>query len=345
MRKGQNPAKQDVPAYRPEKLAIASLVYIPVQEGYFDQAWDIFKLHLASVHQYTHEPFNYIVFDNGSCPEVRRGLEKLLEEGWIDWLVLSGQNLGKTGALNWLLGALPNEWICYADSDMLFRAGWLEECWKIDAAFPNCGMIGAQVVFPDWEVDKGNTQFRTAGEAQFRFSQVKPENWILDEYCRGRGISEEREKAYRAMLLDQVENVACGEKAFLGGNSHQQWLARRDVIQKILPLPASLQLNRQEDTYQDRRLDELNYLHLTTTIPYLYHMGNTIDDELKPEISRLEPVDGGKGGAPQLKENRSKGLAFKFLSWVSRSQMGRRALKKLYNTLYAVFSASPSQKS
>ena len=55
----------------------------------------------------------------------------------------------------------------------------------------------------------------------------------------------------------------------------------------LLPLPSGLQLSREQDTYQDMRLDELGYLHLTTTVPYLYHMGNAVDPEIVPEVNKL----------------------------------------------------------
>ncbi len=339
MRKGQNPAKQDVPAYAPEKLAIVTLVYIPVEEGYFEHSWEVFLAHIGSVHQTTEEGFNYVVFDNGSCPEVRARLEELHEQGWIDWLILSDQNLGKTGALNFVLGAVPNEWICFADSDMLFRQGWLDESWKIQQAFPNLGMIGAQVIFPDWEVDKGNSAFRKTSDPAFRFSRVKAAEWLVTEYCRGRGINPEKEKIYRQMLLDQVEHVPSGVKAILGGNSHQQWLARREVIRQILPLPAALQLSRKEDTYQDQRLDELGYLHLTTTVPYLYHMGNSIDEEIKPEVARLEIPEGQERPAGEQKAPQKKNLVFRLLAWLSKNKTARRGLVRLYNTLYQIFSS------
>jgi glycosyltransferase involved in cell wall biosynthesis len=341
MRKGQNPAKKDALAYRPEKLAIVSLVYIPIEEGYFVDALDIFKYHLASVHQYTNEPFNYVVLDNGSCIEVRRELEKLQEQGWIDWLVLSQFNLGKTGALNWMLGGLPNEWICFTDSDMLFRPGWLEASWKIQESFPDCGMVGAQIIFPDIEVDKGNSQLRRSTDQRFRFSQVKPDDWILDEYIRGRGVSDERAIYYRAMLLDQVENIETGVKAFMGGNSHQEWLARCEVIRQILPLPDRLQLSRVEDTYQDQRLDELGYAHLTTTVAYLYHMGNTIDEELAPELARLSlPDDSTLKKSPATAEPR-RNLAWRILVWMNGKPALRRILMRIYNNLYLIFSGSP----
>jgi glycosyltransferase involved in cell wall biosynthesis len=338
MRKGQNPAKLDVPAYQPEKLAVASLVYIPVQEGYYARSWEIFRYHLASIHQYTSEPFNLIVFDNGSCPEIRRELEKLHEQGWIDWLVLSQQNLGKTGALNWMLGALPNEWICFADSDMLFRPGWLEASWKIHDSYPSCGMIGAQIIFPDTEVDKGNSLLRKSDDPCYRFSQVKPEPRILDEYIRGRGISDARAADYRSMLLDQVENSQTGVQAFLGGNSHQQWLAQRSVLQQILPLPSGMQLSRAEDTYQDRRIDELGYAHLTTTVPYLYHMGNTVDEELIPEISRLNLPGEAKVKLAAAGTVSKNNLAWRLLAWMNAKPALHRILVRLYNNLYLILS-------
>ncbi|HVP21144.1 MAG TPA: glycosyltransferase family A protein [Anaerolineaceae bacterium] len=343
MRKGQNPAKKDVLAYRPEKLAIVSLVYIPVQEGYFADALKIFEYHLASVRQYTPEPFNLVVFDNGSCAEVKQALLRLQTQGWIDWLVVSKDNLGKTGALNWILGALPNEWICFADSDMLFRPGWLEASWKIQASFPDCGMIGAQVVFPDLEVDRGNSRLRKTTDPRFRFGQVKPDAWILDEYIRGRGVSDERAADYRAMALDQVENIESGVKVFLGGNSHQQWLAKSEVIRKILPLPASHQLSREEDTYQDRRLDELGFAHLTTTVPYLYHMGNTVDVELEPELARLKLLDGSQITTVSEPAQSKHNLAWRSLVWMNSQPRLRRILLRLYNNLYLVFSSSPKR--
>jgi hypothetical protein len=82
--------------------------------------------------------------DNGSCIEVQRELQKMQYEGTIDWLILSAHDLGKTGALNWILASMPNEWICYADSDVFFRKGWEIESRKLFDLFPNVGVVTAQ---------------------------------------------------------------------------------------------------------------------------------------------------------------------------------------------------------
>lgn len=339
MRKGQNPAKMGtLPPAKAERLGIATVVYIPEQSGYFAQSLEIFKIHAASLRQYTAEPFNYLVFDNGSCPEVKQELFKMHLDGQIDWLYLSDENVGKTGAMNLMLAGMPNEWICFSDSDMLFRPDWLQESWKIEKAFPNLGMIGAQFVFPDVQVDKGNSAFRQSGDPRFRFSPWKPEEWMVTEYCRARGINPEKTHEYGQMLLDRVEALESGVEAILGGNSHTQWLARKEVIARILPLPAATALSRKEDTYQDQRLDELGYLHLTTTRPYLYHMGNTLDPEILPEINQLNQPALAQPAAPAAARSKAHPV-WKLLAALNRRPAARRLLLRLYDNLYQVLSS------
>ena len=104
-------------------------------------------MHLRSLRQNTAEAFDLLVFDNGSCPEVKQQLLDWQQQGLIDWLLTSQYNLGKTGALNWMIGAMPNELLVYSDSDVFFRTGWLEQSLAILEAFPQAGMITAQPDF------------------------------------------------------------------------------------------------------------------------------------------------------------------------------------------------------
>lgn len=337
MRKGQNPAKAGVKAYTPKKLGIASLVSIPVLEGYFTHSLEIFKIHIASIRQFTTEPFDLFVFDNGSCVEVKNELVKLSTQGIINTLILSEHNLGKTAALNHLLGAMHNEWICFSDSDMLYRPGWLEASWKINENFPGCGMIGAQVVFPDRDEDKGNTAFRQSHPDLYLITQEKPAPKVVKEYVRGRGINEKRAKYYKEMQLDKVVNTSTGVEAYMGGNSHGQFLGPREVLQQLLPLPSGLQLSREQDTYQDRRIDELGYLHLTTTMPYIYHMGNELDPEIVLEVNKLRKLLPASS-AVKSKARRKHNLGWKIMVQGYRNQFFKRIMLRLYNNLYEIIS-------
>ncbi|PKO17695.1 MAG: hypothetical protein CVU39_04225 [Chloroflexi bacterium HGW-Chloroflexi-10] len=335
MRQGNNPAKYGALAYQPERLGIATITYIPFLGGFYQNCWDVFLAHINSVHAYTQEKFNYLVFDNGSCPEIKAKLLELQQAGKIDWLISSTENLGKTGALNWIFASMPNEWICFADSDMLFRPGWLEASWQINKNFPNCGMIGAQFIYPDRVEDKGNTKFRKTQDSRYEFSQYFPEKWMVTEYCRARGIPEERWENLMNAPFDRVLDSASGTEALLGGNSHQQYLAKKEVLKKILPLPDLFQLSREEDTYQDVKIDQLGYLHLTTTRPYLYHMGNTIEPEIQEEVAKLGQIK-PKAEAQVV----SGGLLNRFLLKLSKNAFAQKIMFRLYNKLYAVLSLS-----
>jgi len=124
VRKGQNPAKLGTAGYRPRNLGVAILTHIPSQEGYFAESWQIFEYQLASLIAHTPEPFDLMVFDNGSCAEVRDYLLAEKEAGRLQYLVLSEQNVGKGGAWNVMLAGAPGEIIAYSDSDVLFSPNW-----------------------------------------------------------------------------------------------------------------------------------------------------------------------------------------------------------------------------
>jgi glycosyltransferase involved in cell wall biosynthesis len=286
MRKGANPAKLGTPAYRVKKLGIATITYIPSQIGYFAESLEILKFHLQSLHQFTLEEFDLLVFDNGSCHAVCKELQKMQAEGSIDGLFLSIHNYSKVGALNWILPAIPNEWVCITDSDVLFRKGWFEESMKIAQAFPKAGMIGAQPGFFDVLAGKSKARINLEEKVPIEFDHYKPENWIVEEYCQSLDIEPENQAEFYSKQLDVIRNTKNSIEAVLGA-SHMQFLASRNILRQIGELPVTYGLNRNDIIELDRRIDELGYLHLSTKIPYVVHMGNEIDDRLQKELDSL----------------------------------------------------------
>ena len=71
MRKGQNPAKFVKDVARPERITVALLNYIPFLSGFYAETLDVLKVSLESMRKDAGLPFDLMVFDNGSCPEVR----------------------------------------------------------------------------------------------------------------------------------------------------------------------------------------------------------------------------------------------------------------------------------
>ena len=141
MRVGQNPAKLQEHVTQPEKVTVAIITYIPFLEGYYAESLEILKVCLNSIWEHTDLPYDLMVFDNASCPEVRSYLLDAQEQGRIQYLVLSEKNIGKAGAWNFIFASAPGEWIAYSDGDIYFYPGWLTLQLGAINGLPKVGMV------------------------------------------------------------------------------------------------------------------------------------------------------------------------------------------------------------
>jgi hypothetical protein len=333
MRIGQNPARRSIPAYSPHRLGVASLVYIPMLEGYFAELLAVVEIHLRSLRQNTSESFDLLVFDNGSCPEVKDCLLAWQKQGLIDWLVTSAHNLGKTGALNWMIAAMPNELITYSDSDVLFRAGWLEQSLAILDAFPKAGMITAQ---PDFLplADGTLSAHQALDPAVYELGPFELSARAVDEYVRGLGNKDRTRERVEGKPVTAATHRPSGLQVVIGA-THMQFMARRAILQAALPLPATFGLSPEEDQVLDKRVDDNGFLHLSTPEPFVYHMGNQVDEIAQRENIRvtarqaLQPVQVSLAAWP---------AGWRLLAGLARSSLLRGFFTKLYNRLFQIYS-------
>jgi glycosyltransferase involved in cell wall biosynthesis len=333
---GQNPAKLGLKAYQPQKLGLATITYIPSCDGYFRDSLAIFKIMLESLHQNTSEAFDLLVFDNGSCPEIQDELLRLHHQGAINWLYFSRDNLGKTGAQNWIFSAMPNEWIGYTDSDVLFRKGWLKASWEIIDHFPEAGMVGAQPCYFDVLKGQGQAQDSLKSKSGYQISSFTPAKWVTDEYCRGINAAAEQAGKYHSKRLQVIKTQKGDFKAILGA-SHMQFLMPAKLAKSILPLPYRSGLSQEEDRQLDLRIDQSGRLHLSTLEPLVVHMGNVLDDWVTGLVNAAG-IDLGAGiGFRKVAKNPSEGRMYG-LRWFASHAGSRRWLVRLYNKLFQVLS-------
>lgn len=332
MRSGQNPSKSGVPAYTPQRLGVALLVYIPFNEGYFKNSLDILRFQIESLYKNTGSQFDLLVFDNGSCPEVIQALCELRDDGYIEWLVMSKNNLGKVGAWNWIFGSLPNELICYADSDVLFREGWLEDSLAILEAFPNIGMVSAQPTFHDVLDGNGTAHLALKEDQNYEYGKYRPDHKVVEEYCLGIGADEELSSRFFNMDLPYITNLSSNDSAVIGA-THMQFIIPRSVARQMVPLPVSKGLHRAETTTLDRKIDELGYLHLSTKNNHVMHMGNVINEKL---LSEVNSFNGAIDGDPRTTELvlSKKSTLFRVLSRLLKFPRVNQFFLRLYDFLY-----------
>ena len=289
MRVGQNPAKSINQVPQPQNITVAVVTYIPFLSGFYTQSLDVLRICLESLWDSTNMPYDLLVFDNASCPEVRTYLQEAHQQDHIQYLVLSDKNVGKGGAWNFIFQAAPGEYIAYSDSDVHFSPGWLSRSLEILDAFPKAGMVTARPMrtpeafytstlewaqqapdvamengkFIPWEVYRQHVLSLGTFETQAREWYESRSDWLLT-----------RNKVH----------------AYIGA-AHFQFTARKSILQEFIPFNMDRPMGQVRSL--DEQLNTAGYLRLTTTEPLVKHMGNRLEDFMDIRPSQV-PNDHSK---------------------------------------------------
>ncbi len=283
MRVGQNPAKFIHEVAQPAEITVTIVSCIPFLSGFHAQSLDVLKACLNSLREHTPEQHDVMVFDNHSCREVRQYLCEAYEQGLIQYLVLSDRNIGKIGAWNFMFGAAQGKYIAFADSDIYFRPGWLEASLELFEAFPNVGMVTARPLRTPMEFSSATLDW-----ARRQPEGTLEEGSFLDwetywEHVQSLGHSEAKARQEYPAGTDYRLSFQ-GKIAFVGA-AHFQFLARREILKEIFPLPSQYPMRGERAL--DIAINVRGLLRLTTARPLVWHMGNRLSGTLpRPQATR-----------------------------------------------------------
>ncbi len=279
MRKGQNPAKFVKDVVRPQRITVALLNYIPFLSGFYAETLDVLKVSLESMHKDAGLPFDLMVFDNGSCAEVRDFLITEKEEGRIQYLILSEKNMGKGGAWNVMLAGAPGEIIAYTDADVLFSPNWLSRSVEILETFPNAGMVTARPFRTPPEFYESTLQWARKNAALEEGSFIAWETFL--EFNLSLGQTEEENKKVYGETRDW--RIVYKNVTALAGASHWQFTAYKSTLGQFLPFDMDKPMGQVRQL--DKRMNDAGLLRLMVPDALAMNMSNTLG-YLKGELGK-----------------------------------------------------------
>jgi len=349
---GINPARGMISDYRPARISLTLLSYIPELTGYFADRLKVLSLSIASLIQHTSPPYDLVVFDNGSCQQVVDFWRELQRNGHVEYLILSDKNIGKIGALRILFNAAPGEIIAYSDDDIFFYPGWLPAHLEILEAFPKVGMVsGVPVrnaalhahhsldqlvqhplpglsfsferrISDEWEMDWASS---TGRDPQSHLQETKDIQDIVLKISHSPGIAKSEDQTFSEAI---------------GSANHFQFVARKEIILQALPAEWSGKLMGHM-LELDQAVDDLGYLRLSTCTRTTRHLGNTTSPDILAEAQELginlNAADYSESG-PLLSKNLPGNPGSHRKRWLFRIPGSRRILmwtyKRLFDILY-----------
>jgi hypothetical protein len=278
MRVGQNPAKSIDSVPQPARVTVAVVTYIPFLSGYYAQSLDVLKVCLESIWENTEPPYDLLVFDNASCPEVRAYLTGAQQQNRIQYLVLSDKNVGKGGAWNFIFQAAPGEFIAYADSDIRFYPGWLSSSLAILDAYPRAGMVTARPMrTPEAFYSHSLDWARNEPGVILENGCYIP--WVVYlQHVLSLGTSEEQAREWYDSRSDWRLTYN-GAQALIGA-AHFQFTVRKTIIHEFVPFSMNRPMGQVRSL--DEQVNQAGYLRLTTCQPLVTHMGNRVPDDASP---------------------------------------------------------------
>jgi len=324
-----NPSRGKNLDFTPPRVTVAVLVYAPHQAGYFQHRLDVTRLTLESILANTEKPYELLVFDNGSCPEMTGFLQALYNTGKIDTLILSAENIGKLNALWRIAQAAQGEVIAYTDDDVYHLPGWLPEHLKVLDTYPNVGAVTGFYIKQRVAMSSDQTlawvkALEEKDPSAVQRGNLIPRKWE-EEFMDNAGRTEERYQGEIEGIEDVVVSLQ-GVKAWVSAHHFEVLVPKNvliEVLNQMLPGGWSDQLMGRM-VEMDDRMDALGYLRLTTYPQTMRLLGNVIDDE----VSALARQDGiiAASATSNAKPGKRAGL------WQNR--FVRASIQKLINKLY-----------
>lgn len=281
MRIGLNPYKDQILEKSEYLHQVVIPVYIPSQEDYFKDSFEILKICIKSLLETINKETFVTIVNNGSCPEVTKFLMKLHKDNKIQEII-HVNNIGKLNAILKGIVGTNIELVTISDSDVFFLEGWQSETYKIFNSIPKAGVVGIVPQIRMYKRYCGNVLFENLFNSNLKFLRVKNKEALVSFYDSlgwDRNYNQDYLKYNLGLKVNSELNVLIGSGHFVA-------TYKKNIFEEVKSF-VEYKMGGSSEQYLDMKPLEKGYWRLTTEDNFAYHMGNKIENWMY-EVSNPE---------------------------------------------------------
>ncbi|KAF2513558.1 glycosyltransferase family A protein [Flavobacterium foetidum] len=282
MRVGDNPVRDQKIKKSDAFHRVIIPLYIPNEEGYYADAFEIFKYCLLSVKKTSNSFIKISVVSNGSCAAVNEKLALLFNEDAIDELIIEKRAIGKINSILKALRTADERLITVTDADVLFDNNWEKAVLDVFKAFPKAGSVSPVPVFRTHFRHTGNIWIKHFFSKKLYFRSVKnPEG--LTAFAKSIGWSRLDLK-----FKDVIGTIKANDTTAVLGCSHFVVTYKREVFNESPKKNTDFLLGgNSEHLYLDVPVLKMGGYRLATYDNHAFHMGNSLEPWMKDVYDNL----------------------------------------------------------
>ncbi|RZJ66079.1 MAG: glycosyltransferase family 2 protein [Flavobacterium sp.] len=291
MRIGLNPNRDKQQEKSPFFHQVVLPVYVPDQDGYFENGFDILRYCIDSLLLTAHKATYICVVDNGSGQKTSTYLDGLLAQGKIHELVHT-TNIGKMNAVFKGISGHSFDWVTIADSDVMFLDGWQEATYDVFRNFPKAGAVCPTPSSKSYKTYGQVVLARHIFSSKMRFTPVKNRDGLL-----AFAHSVDNPDFYNEYQLENFLTFSNGNFRAVVGAGHFFTTYKARLLDKPVARYTKNMLGGESELI-DKIVIDRGLWRLSTEDNYAYHLGNVPEawmaqkiTQLKPNIEIPEPLD------------------------------------------------------
>ncbi|UQD56157.1 glycosyltransferase family A protein [Flavobacterium sp. K5-23] len=296
MRVGFNPNKDKIQEPNDFFHQVIIPIYIPNQEGYFKDSFQILRFCLESLFKTCHSQTYITVVNNGSCDVVVQFLQQLLSEKKIHELIHS-TNIGYVNAM--LKGIVGHDFqiVTTSDADVLFLNDWQKESYKLFDTFPKAGAICPTPSSKTLKFYSYNQMFDCIFSKKMKFTIVKNPNAM-----RNFASSIGNPNFYNEFHLNKFLTVTNNNIKAVVGAGHYIVTYKGCIFINLTEKYSGFVLGGGSDDLLDKPVVKQGYWRIATEYNYTYHMGNIIEPWMAEKFNMIEDQSNLLLEKPSLKQ-------------------------------------------